>query len=1127
MKRIRKVFIFTLIFLCASYFLLNASGVVKSHVYADDNTTTTTGTTSSSTSSNGAYSKYLEEKKAHHLETYGNEDYYPQGVEIIANADNYDAEHSDTDKSGVRPYDYEVTEGTDKGSRPYVVDNASDELKNSKLIYQEDSGSVSLAFNVQKAGFYSIYLDYFTVKGYSSSIERGIKINGETPFEGTEALTFSRVWKDSEESFEDGNFKSDTRGNHLKPKQVEEHTYTGTYLRDYMYYETTPYQFYFEEGLNYITFDAVKEPLVIYKLTVETAVEQKVYKDYLNDLLKTYPNNNLTNSSYRFEAERSLYKSSPTLYPTTDRSSSLTEPFSYTKTYLNAIGGTSWKVLGDWIEWEFTVPEDGYYNISMRAKQNMVRGMYSSRMVYIDDEILFDELNDVQFAYSGKWQNVTLGNEDGDFIFYFKAKDESGNAIKHTIRMEVTLGEYASLISRIQDVVTKLNNLYRSIISYTTVTPDANRDYQLHVRFPEYAGEDGLIAQYRNELQDISDNITRISGTKSDKTGVIDSVVVQLTDFLKDNLRSIPNRLSTFSNNISSLGTILNDLRELPLMIDYIEVHTPDVKIQKPNESFFRGMWDGVVSFFLSFFIDYSSISKTVEGGNTQRTIEVWMTQGRDQANVIRNLIDTDFTPKTNINVELKLTAADVLLKATLAGIGPDVALNVDSSLPVNYALRNAVLDLSSFIYELDANGAIVYADAYCYNEDGTVKKDSTGNFITMYKPVVKDKDFAFVWNGETYKEAVVRRYAEINGVTGKDTKSYSEILNSASIPNNFYMESSLSQFQFYFDSKYYTDTTIPDPRDGTTGTYALPEKQIFLMMFVRDDIMDEKGLSDVYDWDSMTWEDVIDLVADLQTDQLQFYLPVNDAGASALNPVFVTLLYQRNGRLYTKDNKETGLSSNEAMDAFEQWTEFYTLYSFPKSASFVNRFRSGEMPIGIAYYELYNTLSVFAPELKGKWSFHMIPGTRQADGTINHTATASGSGCVVMKQPALASEQVMNDSWEFVKWWSSYESQVSFGREMEGILGSAARHTTANVKALNALAWPKDDLEILMKQWEQSCEIPQIAGSYITGREMENAYRQVINKLYNPREVLFEYAEKINNEIDRKREEFKLEKRK
>ena len=37
-------------------------------------------------------------------------------------------------------------------------------------------------------------------------------------------------------------------------------------------------------------------------------------------------------------------------------------------------------------------------------------------------------------------------------------------------------------------------------------------------------------------------------------------------------------------------------------------------------------------------------------------------------------------------------------------------------------------------------------------------------------------------------------------------------------------------------------------------------------------------------------------------------------------------------------------------------------------------------MPMGIAYYEAYNTLSVFAPELRGKWSFHPIPGTERVD---------------------------------------------------------------------------------------------------------------------------------------------------
>ena len=30
--------------------------------------------------------------------------------------------------------------------------------------------------------------------------------------------------------------------------------------------------------------------------------------------------------------------------------------------------------IRDWISWDFSVPEDGYYNISMRA-QNLIRGM--------------------------------------------------------------------------------------------------------------------------------------------------------------------------------------------------------------------------------------------------------------------------------------------------------------------------------------------------------------------------------------------------------------------------------------------------------------------------------------------------------------------------------------------------------------------------------------------------------------------------------------------------------------------------------------------------------------------------------------------------------------------------------
>ena len=297
-------------------------------------------------------------------------------------------------------------------------------------------------------------------------------------------------------------------------------------------------------------------------------------------------------------------------------------------------------------------------------------------------------------------------------------------------------------------------------------------------------------------------------------------------------------------------------------------------------------------------------------------------------------------------------------------------------------------------------------------------------------------------------------------------------------------------------------------------------------MMFVRDDVMEELGLSDMI---PETWDDMIDLVAELQAQQLQFYLPVNDLGATALNPIFVSLLYQNGGRLYETNNMESGFKTEEAMEAFEFWCELYTNYSFPTSASFVNRFRTGEMPIGISYYEMYNTLSVFAPELKGKWSFHLIPGTEKTENGVtyvDHTATAAGTGAVIMKQEALTNGKLNETgyaSWAFLKWWTNAETQAQFGREMEGILGSAARHATANVKALQELAWPSEDLKMLMNQWAAVHEMPQIAGSYITGREMENAFREVINKFTNPRETLFEYAQKIDVEIDRKRSEFKL----
>lgn len=1175
-----------------------------------------------------------------------------------------------------------LKEANADGSYTYYVESEygllanMKEVKFDKMLLQKDEGMVTWKVEAPVAGFYDLSMSYYPIKGYSSNIERGLAINGKVPFNGADTFSFSRIWQDNPESYkydENGNkigLKTDVKDNDLKPKQIENPYLLASYFKDDMGYVNEPYMFYLNAGANYITLIGVKEPVLIDELFLDGNIIYSTWKINGKDTnIEANPSDNIyekdgnfwindkntgiaynsevtptkeyhekgtmsyaeyiaqykdvkvaTSSPSRIEAENTFTKSSPTLYPSTDRSSSQTYPFSYTTTKLNVIGGTNWQVLGDWISWQITVPETGLYNISMRAKQNMVRGMYSSRRVYINDEILFDELNDVEFKYKNNWQIVTLGNAEEDFLFYLEAGQT------YTIKMEVTLGQYAPLIEDLQVCIDELSAIYRMIIAHTTVTPKAGTDYQLARNFPTLESD---LRRNRDELVRISNEISAISGGKSDKTGVIDNVVVQLNDFVKD-VEIIPDRLSTFSSNVSSLGTLLNTLRELPLQLDWIWVHAPEEKLPSANENFFRKIWDSIVSFVLSFFLDYSSISQTeeqqVEGEVVD--IDVWMTLGRDQANVIRSLIDTDFAKEhPNIRVELKLTAGDVLLKGTLAGIGPDVALNVDSSLPVNYALRNAVMDLSERIYEYeyslqtkdgelvlgsnllpivnkDANGNYVYATdangnktiqaAYFLEEDmlaidskdypsykeiqlfindvyptyfdqlrASIKEDLQKQNEESENPqaitdelventlITRLSQNVQIKAGMTIPSYLYNLYPELFKVFRNidnskiETKlvkdqdflmlpqytsfDFWEETDVYEYAKNVYMESSLRQFQFQYDYK-----------DGTKGygTYSLPEKQIFLMMFVRDDIMEELGLSHMV---PDTWDEMIDLIAELQTNQLQFYLPVNSEGASALNPIFVSKLYQQGASIYASDNMSTGFKSDEAMRAFEEWTEYYTLYSFPLAANFTNRFRSGEQPIGISYYELYNTLSVFAPELKGRWSFYQIPGTEKTvdlvdeDGNktgetvtyIDRTAVASGTGCVMMRQPnsvsAKQAQKSMDAAWEFMKWWSSADIQAKFGREMEGILGSAARHTTANVKALQQLSWKKSDLTVLMQQWSSVHEIPQIAGSYITGREIENAYRQVINNGFNPREVLYEFAGKIDIEIDRKRDEFGL----
>ncbi|MBQ8732629.1 MAG: extracellular solute-binding protein [Oscillospiraceae bacterium] len=291
-------------------------------------------------------------------------------------------------------------------------------------------------------------------------------------------------------------------------------------------------------------------------------------------------------------------------------------------------------------------------------------------------------------------------------------------------------------------------------------------------------------------------------------------------------------------------------------------------------------------------------------------------------------------------------------------------------------------------------------------------------------------------------------------------------------------------------------------------GVYGLPLTQGFPMMFVRNDIMEELQLEV-----PQTWDDLLKASATLQRLNLQIGLGT-DLGT------FATLLYQKGGAFYDDKCMSTRFDEEVALEAFTQWTDFFTKYSFPLTYDLTTRFRSGEMPLALSSYSFYNTLEALAPELRGLWSMVPIPGTMDENGQINRAACggSAGSGVIILKTDAN-----MEHCWRFVEWFTRDEMQVDYGLTIEMMMGPSARYGTANINALRYMPWENEQIEALEEQWKSVIELPEIPAGYYISRNISNAFRGVINNNTNARQVLNQYNYEMNKEIIRKREEFGL----
>lgn len=880
-------------------------------------------------------------------------------------------------------------------------------------------------FTVEDTGWYDMHLEYYPYAGKNSEIQRAFFIDGKLPYDELSLVAFTRIWRndlhDQVERETDGNgiqvirWRRDNQGNDLKPSPEEAPEWVTTSLYDSNGYITDSLSLYLEEGEHTLSMLSLREPMLLRRITLENKAE---IPDY--EATKQSGETGTQGISVRIEAETAEKTSSQMLYPVQEQGSAAVYPASARYLLNNTIGGNAWKSAGQWIEWRFEVPEEGDYCLTFYDKQNFVRGIDVYRKIYVDGEVPFREFSALPFSYGQSWRMETASSKAGEpYRVHLKAGE-------HTLRMEVVLGEMAEIISQVQQCVLKLNGIYRQVLYITGVSPDTNRDYQIERNLP------GL----KKDLEDVQGDLRQAIGTleataghSSDKLTVLKTMDDQLTELVRDQER-FTEVLSSYKTNVRACGNWITQVLGQPLQLDRIYVHTPDVKPATENGSFTAGLGHEAQRLYNSFVIDYNQVGNVAEEGGDSKVITLWIGTGRDQANVIKSLIDENFTPETGISVNVQLVDMNTLLRATLSGQGPDVAIqvanttgiagavmNTGNDTPVNYGLRNAVMDLTGF------------------------------------------SDFA----------QVTSRFA-----------------SSALVPFSF-----------------------------NGATYALPDTQTFPVMFYRKDILAEIGLEV-----PRTWDDVKVAMSVLSKNQMEF-------GMLPGEQTFAMMLYQAGGEYYSENGDRSALDSDIAINVFRRYCEFYTDYKLDAATSVEERFRTGECPLIISDYTTYNNLQVSAPDIKGLWDFTHVPGTIREDGTLNTATGCSGLADIIMsatKEPEAC--------WEFLKWWTSTETQTLYGREMESLMGSSARVATANQEALANLSWPIRDYKALAAQFANVKGIPQVPGGYYTWRNVNNAFYAVTtdnaskgrNESGNtPREELMDKIYYINAEITYKRTEFGL----
>lgn len=556
--------------------------------------------------------------------------------------------------------------------------------KKDVLLWESRNGSVSYTVDVASDAVYNIEFEYSLLDSSERDLEFGIMIDGEYPFSESKALELPRMWVDASE------FRTDDIGNQFAPEQKSYEGFVKKAVYDASGASVYPMEFKLTKGKHTVTIvNNDSESIAIEKVIF--AVPDSSVLDYaqISEQYKANGYKSVAAEPVVIEGEYADIKSTRSLVPYADNSSNVVSPSSPTISQINYIGGVNWKMPNEEIIWYIDVPADGLYNLGITFKQDQVVNGISYRHLRIDDETPFKECATLQFGYSTGWQYFEFGDGEKPYDFYLTKGP-------HKLSLTGTMGFLASSYYKLKNITTELGSFYIEIVMITSESPDRNRDYELFKTVPNF---EERLDRFSNELRSLVDEMKTLSGQKGSSYIAAINNTARVLDSMRKEKYESHLYVSDFYNQYTTLSSWLYEMQAMALSIDQIRVIPSGSEFNFKKSNFWADLAFGFRRFLASFDESYSRVSVSKEGS---KTIKIWVNWGRDQAQVLNNLINESFVPYAekelgySVSVNLELVNADII-KGMLSGNAPDLSLQLPRSTPVNLALRGALVDLKQF----------------------------------------------------------------------------------------------------------------------------------------------------------------------------------------------------------------------------------------------------------------------------------------------------------------------------------------------------------------------------------------------------------------------------------------------